>query len=64
MNKTERIKSLVVQLNEARKAYYAEDREIMSNLEYDKLYEELEPYLSPAPMLPVPHITYHIPGYS
>ena len=42
MNKTERIKSLVVQLNEARKAYYAEDREIMSNLEYDKLYEELE----------------------
>ena len=42
MNKTERIKSLVDQLNEARKAYYAEDREIMSNLEYDKLYEELE----------------------
>ena len=42
MNKTERIKSLVAQLNEARKAYYAEDREIMSNLEYDKLYEELE----------------------
>lgn len=42
MNKTERIKSLTAQLNEARKAYYAEDREIMSNLEYDKLYEELE----------------------
>ncbi|HHZ01662.1 MAG TPA: NAD-dependent DNA ligase LigA [Tissierellia bacterium] len=29
-------------LNEANKAYYQEDREIMSNLEYDKLYDELK----------------------
>lgn len=42
MNKTEKIKDLVSRLNEARKAYYAQDREIMSNLEYDKLYDELE----------------------
>lgn len=28
-------------LNEASKAYYQESREIMSNLEYDKLYDEL-----------------------
>lgn len=28
-------------LNEANKAYYQENREIMSNLEYDKLYDEL-----------------------
>lgn len=42
MNKTEKIKDLVGRLNEARKAYYAQDREIMSNLEYDKLYDELE----------------------
>lgn len=28
-------------LNEASKAYYQENREIMSNLEYDKLYDEL-----------------------
>ena len=28
-------------LKEASKAYYAEDREIMSNLEYDALYDEL-----------------------
>ena len=29
-------------LNEAARAYYQEDREIMSNLEYDRLYDELE----------------------
>ena len=41
LSKTERIKYLVEQLNQAAKAYYAEDREIMSNWEYDKLYDEL-----------------------
>ncbi len=40
--KTERIKYLVETLNAAAKAYYAEDTEIMSNLEYDRLYDELE----------------------
>ncbi|MBQ7360368.1 MAG: NAD-dependent DNA ligase LigA [Lachnospiraceae bacterium] len=40
-SKIDRIKYLVVKLNEASKAYYAEDREIMSNFEYDKLYDEL-----------------------
>lgn len=40
--KSERIKYLVEILNEAGKAYYAEDREIMSNLEYDALYDELQ----------------------
>jgi len=39
--KVERIKELVSKLNEASKAYYALDREIMSNYEYDKLYDEL-----------------------
>lgn len=39
--KIERIKHLVEILNEASKAYYAEDREIMSNREYDSLYDEL-----------------------
>lgn len=38
----ERMKELVALLNEAGKAYYQEDREIMSNLEYDALYAELE----------------------
>ena len=42
MDKRIEIKSLVEKLNEASKAYYKEDREIMSNLEYDKLYEKLE----------------------
>ena len=39
--KVERIKYLVATLNEASKAYYAEDREIMSNRDYDALYDEL-----------------------
>lgn len=37
-----RMKELVTLLNEASKAYYQEDREIMSNREYDALYDELE----------------------
>ena len=36
-----RIKELVKQLNDAAKKYYMEDTEIMSNLEYDALYDEL-----------------------
>lgn len=39
--KLRRIKELVGILNEASKAYYQEDREIMSNFEYDGLYDEL-----------------------
>lgn len=42
MNQMERMKELTDQLRDAAKAYYQEDREIMSNLEYDRLYEELE----------------------
>lgn len=40
--KIEQMKELVEVLNRAGKAYYQEDREIMSNLEYDRLYEQLE----------------------
>ena len=40
-NELERIKYLVETLNQASKAYYAEDRGIMSNFEYDALYDEL-----------------------
>lgn len=40
-SKIERIKELVTVLNEAGKAYYSESREIMSNFEYDRLYDEL-----------------------
>lgn len=36
-----RMKELVKTLNEAARAYYAEDRELMSNREYDALYDEL-----------------------
>ncbi len=41
MSKTDRIKELTAILSEASRAYYQEDREIMSNLEYDRLYDEL-----------------------
>lgn len=37
-----RMKELVELLNQAAREYYANDNEMMSNLEYDKLYEELE----------------------
>lgn len=36
-----RMKELIAILSEAGKAYYQESREIMSNFEYDKLYDEL-----------------------
>ncbi len=41
MDKIARIRELITILNQASKAYYAEDREIISNFEYDKLYDEL-----------------------
>ena len=41
MDKTARLHELVDILNKASKAYYAEDAEIMSNFEYDRLYDEL-----------------------
>lgn len=41
MEPLERMKELVELLNQAARAYYQEDREIMSNREYDALYDEL-----------------------
>ena len=41
MDKSERIKDLVELLNKANKAYYQEANEIMTNFEYDKLYDKL-----------------------
>lgn len=42
MNKIDRIKELVKLLNKASDAYYVNDDPIMSDKEYDKLYDELE----------------------
>lgn len=42
MDKLQLMKERIEILNKASKAYYQENREIMSNLEYDKLYDELE----------------------
>ncbi len=38
----ERMKELVSLLSDASRAYYMEDRELMSNFEYDRLYDELK----------------------
>lgn len=40
--KLNRMKELAGILDRAAKAYYAEDREIISNFEYDRLYDELQ----------------------
>ena len=40
-DKTKRIRKLIGTLRAAGRAYYQESREIMSNFEYDKLYDEL-----------------------
>ena len=40
-DKMNRMKELVSILSKASEAYYAKDEEIMSNYEYDKLYDEL-----------------------
>ena len=40
-DRIQRMKELVSILRQAGKAYYQESREIMSNFEYDKLYDEL-----------------------
>lgn len=42
MDKLERIKELVELLNKAGKSYYSEGQEIMSNYEYDAMYDELK----------------------
>ena len=41
-NKRKRMEELVARLNRAGRAYYQESRELISNQEYDKLYDELQ----------------------
>ena len=41
LNENRRMRELISILKEASRAYYAEDREIMSNYDYDRLYDEL-----------------------
>lgn len=41
-SKLEQMKALIIQLDKAAKAYYQDAEEIMSNYEYDKLYEKLQ----------------------
>ena len=39
--KLKRMRELISILTQASRAYYQESREIMSNFEYDRLYDEL-----------------------
>jgi DNA ligase (NAD+) len=41
VDKIQKMKTMIGTLNEAARAYYQEDHELMSNLEYDRLYDEL-----------------------
>lgn len=41
MSKEARLQQLTTELQQAAKAYYTENREIMSNKEYDQKYDEL-----------------------
>jgi len=41
MDKMRRMKELIQRLNDANRAYYQDNHEIMTNLEYDALYDEL-----------------------
>lgn len=41
MDKNQRMQELIEKLNEASKAYYGSGKEIMSNFEWDRLYDEL-----------------------
>ena len=43
--KIERMKTVSAKLREASRAYYQESREIMSNYEYDALYDALSELL-------------------
>ena len=40
--KIEQMQNLIVLLNQASRVYYQESREIMPNIEYDRLYDMLE----------------------
>lgn len=42
MNDLERMKELIAVLNQAGKAYYQDNKEEISNFEYDRLYDELQ----------------------
>ena len=42
MDKKKRMEELTALLNEANRVYYAEDREMMPNVTYDALYDELQ----------------------
>ena len=41
MENVSRMKELISRLNQAAKVYYQGQGEVMSNFEYDKLYDEL-----------------------
>ena len=66
MEQLSRIKELVAQLNNAEKAYYQENKEIIPNIEYDKFYDELVSLEEETGIIlsnsPTAHVGYEIIG--
>lgn len=63
MNKTQRIKELVKELQNASYAYYAKDNPVMSDKEYDDLYDELEQLESETGIILAGSPTQKVQGY-
>lgn len=63
MDKIKRIKELINQLNEASYAYYAKDDPIMSDKQYDDLYDELSELESSTGIILVGSPTQKVQGY-
>ncbi|MBK5262942.1 MAG: NAD-dependent DNA ligase LigA, partial [Peptostreptococcaceae bacterium] len=66
MDRLIRIKDLVAQLNKAGEAYYQENKEIIPNIDYDKLYDELVSLEEETGIVlsnsPTAHVGYEIMG--
>jgi len=66
MDRLNRIKELVAELNKAGEAYYQENKEIIPNIEYDKLYDELVSLEEETGIVlsnsPTAHVGYEIMG--
>ena len=63
MDKIKRIKELINQLNEASYAYYAKDNPIMSDKQYDDLYDELSELESSTGIILAGSPTQKVQGY-
>ena len=63
MNKVQRIKELVKELQDASYAYYAKDNPVMSDKKYDDLYDELTQLESETGIILAGSPTQKVQGY-